>query len=603
MSAGTNDTLSALAQGEERIGVIGSPSSTSALTVDILSTAVQNKLVGELAVFQYTQEGALHYALGQITEVQLRNVWQESPTMRSLIRQKGPIQLVSEKQDVHIAQIGVSAVFKEEGGEVRESYLATVPPTGTYVHRVQNTFLQRLLTKYQQEIFYLGWVYGSKDLLLPMWFKHFDSGPGGAGEAYHIGIFGKTGSGKSVLAKMLLAAYSRHPQMGAIIFDPQGEFSRDLKEGSSGGFPLPLREILAAQGRKVEVYGIDNLILDRWALFKEILILSDALSLLGIRHKDNQGYAADAIEDICHSRKVKLDELVKEDSPNVILEQLQQEGYLKRIYAEKSRQERVTEQLQQPQTRASFLQHWHSIAQLFSSEGRKGARKIDDLLSEYFRAYKKPFLVIGLHKSAKNTGEYSILSKQISDKLQFLIIDRFLEALIDTAERGYHNQKSLNTLVVIDEAHRLAPRELPREYEEAQRVRMRLVDAVRTTRKYGLGWLFISQTLSSLEREIIEQLRIAFFGFGLGMGAELRTLQELVGGQNHAIRLYQSFRDPHSTLDPKYREYPFMTIGPVSPLSFSGSPLFFSALNDAEKFLKVNSLRVAASEKKAPTLF
>jgi len=34
------------------------------------------------------------------------------------------------------------------------------------------------------------------------------SGREGAGEAYHIGIFGKTGSGKSVLAKMILVAYA-----------------------------------------------------------------------------------------------------------------------------------------------------------------------------------------------------------------------------------------------------------------------------------------------------------------------------------------------------------------------------------------------------------
>ncbi len=46
-------------------------------------------LVGELALFRYHQDGLSHYALGQITEVKLRNVWHEDPTMRSLIRQRG----------------------------------------------------------------------------------------------------------------------------------------------------------------------------------------------------------------------------------------------------------------------------------------------------------------------------------------------------------------------------------------------------------------------------------------------------------------------------------------------------------------------------------
>lgn len=105
-----------------------------------------------------------------------------------------------------------------------------------------------------------------------------------------------------------------------------------------------------------------------------------------------------------------------------------------------------------------------------------------------------------------------------NDKIQSLVIKRLLDALNSTAEYYYLQGQILNTLVIIDEAHRLAPRELPRDDEAARGVRSVLVDAARTTRKYGLGWLFISQTLSSLDIEIIQQMRIFFFGFGLGLG-------------------------------------------------------------------------------------
>jgi hypothetical protein len=145
-------------------------------------------------------------------------------------------------------------------------------------------------------------------------------------------------------------------------------------------------------------------------------------------------------------------------------------------------------------------------------------------------------------------------------------------------------------LVVIDEAHRLAPRELPREENGSRGIRSVLIDAARTTRKYGLGWLFISQTLSSLHPEIIQQLRIFFFGFGLGLGQEFQSLRELVGSSSTALGLYQLFRDPHSAFDISSRQYSFMTIGPVSPLSFSGSPLFFNAFNTVEEFLDTNGL-------------
>jgi hypothetical protein len=144
---------------------------------------------------------------------------------------------------------------------------------------------------------------------------------------------------------------------------------------------------------------------------------------------------------------------------------------------------------------------------------------------------------------------------------------------------------------VIDEAHRLAPRELSQDDDAARAVRSVLIDAARTTRKYGLGWLFISQTLLSLHSEILQQLRIFFFGFGLGLGQEFQSLRQLVGSSGTALDLYQLFRDPHSAFDISSRQYSFMTIGPVSPLSFSGSPLFFNAFNNVAAFLQQNGFQ------------
>jgi hypothetical protein len=159
------------------------------------------------------------------------------------------------------------------------------------------------------------------------------------------------------------------------------------------------------------------------------------------------------------------------------------------------------------------------------------------------------------------------------------------------AERAYQNEVSLNTLVVLDEAHRLAPQGRITN-DRKQRIKINLIDAVRTTRKYGLGWMFLSQTLSSLDDEIVQQLRISFLGFGLSMGTEYRKLQEIVGGKGEYVKLYQQFRDPHSSFEVQSREYSFMTIGPVSPLSFSGTPLFLNAFTDAKAFLTANQVPV-----------
>ena len=175
-----------------------------------------------------------------------------------------------------------------------------------------------------------------------------------------------------------------------------------------------------------------------------------------------------------------------------------------------------------------------------------------------------------------------------NEKIKPLIMDRFLNSLIIKAEKAYENEQSLNTLVVFDEAHRIAPSGKSKN-DRAERIKSNLVDAVRTTRKYGLGWMFLSQTLSSLDNEIVQQLRIFFFGFGLSMGSEFQKLRELVGDKD-SIKLYQSFRDPQSSFDVSSREYPFMTIGPVSPLSFSGTPLFLNAFNKVDDFVETNNL-------------
>jgi hypothetical protein len=91
--------------------------------------------------------------------------------------------------------------------------------------------MDSILRDYQDQLFYLGNAYATQ-IPLPMWFKHFGTGEKGAGEAYHLGIFGKTGSGKSVLAKMILCAraqpreYSWKPIVHTL---PPSEVLNDLR--------------------------------------------------------------------------------------------------------------------------------------------------------------------------------------------------------------------------------------------------------------------------------------------------------------------------------------------------------------------------------------
>ena len=231
---------------------------------------------------------------------------------------------------------------------------------------------------------------------------------------------------------------------------------------------------------------------------------------------------------------------------------------------------------------ALYASAWKPVCELFRP--REGAITIQELLNQTFNRPAKSRPIVILNLSATNV-------KGIfwNDAIQLLTVRSFLSFLKSTAEMAYMNNTFLNTLVIVDEAHRLAPSESTDD-ETLESVRLTFIDAVRTTRKYGLGWLFISQTLASLPKPIIEQMRILFFGFGLAYGTEFAALKELAGGDEDSLKLYQSFRDPHSAFDAKSKQYNWMTIGPVSPLSFSGTPLFFTAFPDPKEFHSINRL-------------
>ncbi|HET9055481.1 MAG TPA: DUF87 domain-containing protein [Chitinophagaceae bacterium] len=578
----------------ERIGTIGSPSTTTELTLDILGKAVNKKLVGELALFDFVQDGKEHVALGQITDIELRNSWLEDPTMRSLARQRGQVNPVSGQQDVHLGDMSVSAVFAEEDSHYEPSMLGTVPQTGTYIKLADDNVINTLLERQQQEIFYLGNVYGSNPLL-PMWFKHFDISSkefqGGAGEAYHLGIFGKSGSGKSVLAKTMILGYSQHKNMGIFILDPQGEFSKDLrkKDVKTEIGNILNRHTLTKSDRNPIVFDLTNILLDSWDLFFQLLIEFKFFFDLGIKNINYQDSASDYLIDFCQdSKKIKL-EAINLEALKLCLEHL--EKNIAKIYAGKDAAgtvrvtENITEVLSALSNNESHkvVKTWEKILKFFEADSKK--RTPWQIINYVVTAKdNRPLVSIDLSAPPDGVSQYTW-----DEDIKPLITYSFLSVINTVAEKAYKDEKSLNTLVVIDEAHRLAPRGKI-EKEKKDKIRNRLIDAVRTTRKYGLGWLFISQTLSSLDKDIIDQLRINFFGFGLSMGSEFQALRELAGGEQKSLKLYQSFRDPHSAFSESSRQYSFMTVGPISPLSFSGTPLFFTAFNSAEQFLKVNKL-------------
>lgn len=578
------------------VAVVGSPSTNTELTVDLLQEASEERLVGALTAFEAIQNGRPITSVGQIVGIELRNRWHEDSVFRNLVKRTGEIPPITNRQDTRIADLVVGATFRQTTGGYEPEVLGMVPPTGTRVYRVDQPLLDRLLHVYSSEIVHLGRAYAN-DVLFPMWFKHFGSdqdGPGGAGEAYHIGVFGKTGSGKSGLAKMMLCAYARHPSLGILVIDPQGEFSLEFGGTRIGKQGLPIDNIVRTQGRQVRVYRISDIQLDDWQSFEEMLVSLGMCEELTITHGNNAARAAEVmrngLERTQQNGKARfpLAQLGTEDALQAALAALTSGQNLEYIFPSKDPRLRLQSRIQDiidNRLREVFETKWKPLADLFvaGQNRRKLYGIVSDLMGTAGASGPRPVVVLDL-SARGNQGRFW------TEELQRRLISKLLGVLIAQSAANLSTQQSANVLVVLDEAHRHAPSGRLDEDSEASRLRSVLRRAVRETRKYGLGWFFISQTLGGLDDELLQQLRILAFGFGLAMGSEFDRLRDFVGGDRRALELYQSFRDPQSFPRRDLQEFPFMAVGPVSPLAFSGKPLFFSAFTDSAEFVRVNRL-------------
>ena len=568
----------------ESVGTIGSPSTTSEIRMDIRGAAAENKLVGEMAVFNYRQQNAAQYALGQITEVRLQNIMLEGHAMRTLTRQRGRVDHVSEAQDTHDGQLRVSAVYSEAQGSFRESSMGTVPPTGTDIKIATNDVVNEIIHDHLDNVFYLGTSYQS-ELDLPMWFRQFNGAPGQLPESVNIGIFGRTGSGKSVLAKLIMLAYASHQDMNILVIDPQGEFTRGLR-GESETFDLNIQQRMKDLKKRVETFDVSNIVIDDDEIIKGLIAASRFLHDLDIRPRGSTTAHTDAADTIINSL-VGIDkkDWNSQQSFTAALEALKNAAQANRIYRDSGRNSPVIEAIDKANAGGVYQNNWKPLMMLFD-QSRQGSRTVRSIPWSMFSENSRGGRVISIDLSGQDRSNAGI---EWSPEIQNVLIYEILNSIRIAAEKSYLEGRLCNTMVFIDEAHRLAPQRHPEGADRyARMITDRLVDASRTNRKYGLGWTFISQTLASIHPDITRQTRIKFFGHGLAMGSELQTLQDLVGGDRNDIRLYQSFRDPESSFSADTREYSFMLVGPVSPLCLTAAPLFLNVYNDPKTFLEKN---------------
>lgn len=76
----------------EEVGVVGSPSTTSEIVLDLVGKASRQSLVGSMVLLEQDMEdGRTECALGTVTEITTRNQWHENTAMRGVIAEHGKI--------------------------------------------------------------------------------------------------------------------------------------------------------------------------------------------------------------------------------------------------------------------------------------------------------------------------------------------------------------------------------------------------------------------------------------------------------------------------------------------------------------------------------
>ena len=580
------------------IGLVGSPSTTVKVTVDIMEEATDFPLRGQLVSLTHPLENGYLIALGTVTEIRTSNRWHEDPNMRGVLKRHGSLPHLSAVGDVRTADVAVQAVYMSEhedpsmGEAPKESggSLVMSPTTGAQVRRITDEFLSDLLRRHRDEIVWLGTAHGMENVRLPLTLRHF--GPadsGGAGEAYHTGIFGMTGSGKSVFAAYMLAAYARHPEIGILVMDPQGQFASEV------GLSFSLQRWMAQLDRSVEVLSVSqDLRLHQNAPFLTELLEGTRFfrDILSIKAKENRDSAVAEFTRILRDQTGWANQNAEAVLRNLLSGLLNDDQAMRRIYASNNSRDRLSDQINTILTdNNEFLnanQIFEPLHSLFTRTNLLGGnrRPMEGVLGGLLDMETRPRPMLIIDLSSRNLGPAfdpdSPAAILESTPVKARLLREICSTVSRVAEERFSENRSLNTMVVFDEAQRFAAQEP--EDDESRALADRLVDYVRTTRKFGLGWTFITQEINSLRRGIYQQLRVRCFGYGLTSGTELQRLRETIDDRD-ALELYRSFVDPQAI---RPSQYPFMLTGPVSPLSFTGAPVFLSVYTDFEDFRRAN---------------
>lgn len=577
-----------------KVASVGSPSSNYEVTLDLNELGREQPLVGAMLALQNKMGDSIELAIGTVTEVTTRNRWHEDPNMRGTLVDGNIEGISGDSGDTRMATIRLQAAWRKEnnGNEWKPSgpSLRMSPATGNPVHLVDDGVIHEL-TEHTQDLHYMGHLGGTENVRLPLSMPDFTT----ASSAYHIGCYGQSGAGKTQQVAYILAGQMRHENQGFIVVDPQGQWAAEE------GMAFSVQGFASELGRQVKVRRIsEHLRLTKDAnLFCSLLSKTRFIQEITKMSSETQELVFDEIVKIVRDIDGWEDETSQELLKTVLLTLVNPHAkYISRIYADETRQERlreaITDILEDAKRLKEVMRLFSPIHNLFQSTNPVGGTR-HSLWAEISAVFDRPantpapFLILDMSSKAAPgmddetamaaADAYEVLE---NDAVKAAILRNIFTTLKRASEDQFRNGKNLNTMVVLDEAWRYAPNPNGTEDKEIAELSRELAGYARDTRKFGIGWLYISQSTRSVNLNIWDQMSVRVFGFGLS-GQDLDKMSEIVDDRN-SLRLYRTFGNPRST-----GRYPFLLTGPVSPLSANATPVVLQVYTDFQEFREDNN--------------
>lgn len=426
----------------------------------------------------------------------------------------------------------------------------------------------------------------------------------------------------TALSGMLLSAFMTHESHAIFVIDPQGQWANE------NGMPLSPQRIAKGLGRPVTVVRISEDVrmpmdADLFGRMMDKLELWKRFRRMGGENRDV--FSREVAERIASLDYKELNHQPREVLSKVFKEIAYSPSTLSRIYAKGDRQEMFRDELfrliGEPVINADgemeiitdedlkdVEKNWESILSaftplhsLFSNTNLNGEKRQplggkNGFMSNIFKVRKEnpdepaPYVIVDmspnikLHAKAELANTDAMLNMQkVLDNadIKALMLMIVLQEMKKASETAFATSMggNLNTQIVFDEAWRFAPegKASPEIEELAEMLQGFALD----TRKFGIGWTYILQSPGDLKAGIWRQLTYVVAGYGL-VGEDVRKLEYLTDDVEQ-VELYRQFISPTAT-----GEYPFMFMGPISPLIFSTSPTFLNAFTNVEDFLDAN---------------